>query len=328
MINPAPLLPMGGGVFLGWSLGANDAANVFGTAVAARIITFRKACIICGLAVILGAWLQGEAGIHTLAKLSNLTPEAPAGQIRQMLLIISLAAALTTTIMTAFRLPVSASQAVVGAVLGVGLVVRNVDWAILGKVITCWLATPIGAMLIACVVYRLLGWFIRKAPMSMLTRDKILWSGLLVMGVYGSYALGANNVANATGIFSGQFAETGITDAHLALIGGAAIAAGAISFSKRIMLAVGSGIMPLDAFTALVAVCAMSITVHIFAVIGVPVSTSQAIVGAIIGIGMMQGFSVIHGKKLANITLGWIITPTAALILAAAGYAIFLGKAN
>ena len=48
---------------------------------------------------------------------------------------------------------------------------------------------------------------------------------------------------------------------------------------------------------------------------------------AIIGIGMMQGFSAIHGKKLANITLGWILTPTAALILAAAGYAIFLEKA-
>ena len=120
---------MGGGVFLGWSLGANDAANVFGTAVAARIISFRKACIICGLTVILGAALQGEAGIHTLAKLSDLTPNAPTGQVHRMLLIISLAAAMTITIMTAFRLPVSASQAVVGAVLGVGLVVKNVDWA-------------------------------------------------------------------------------------------------------------------------------------------------------------------------------------------------------
>jgi PiT family inorganic phosphate transporter len=276
------------------------------------------------LAVILGAWFQGEAGIHTLGKLSDLTPDAPSASISRMLLIISLAAAITTTMMTVFRLPVSTSQALVGAIVGVGLAVKNVEWPLVFKVFACWIATPLGAMLIAWVVYGLLGWFIRIVPMSMLTRDKILWSGLLVMGVYGSYALGANNVANATGIFSGQFGQAGITDGHLALIGGVAIAAGAISFSKRIMLAVGSGIMPLDAFTALVAVCAMSITVHIFAVVGVPVSTSQAIVGAIVGIGMIQGFNAIHGKVLFKIALGWILTPMAALILAAAGFAIFM----
>ncbi len=49
------MLPLAGGMFLGWTLGANNAANVFGTAVSAKIITFRKAAILCGIAVILGA---------------------------------------------------------------------------------------------------------------------------------------------------------------------------------------------------------------------------------------------------------------------------------
>ena len=49
-----------GGLFLGWSLGANDAANVFGTAVGTRMIRFRTAAIICSIFVILGAIIIGS----------------------------------------------------------------------------------------------------------------------------------------------------------------------------------------------------------------------------------------------------------------------------
>ena len=70
----ALLAPLGGGIFLGWALGANDAANVFGTAVASRIVTYTRACLLCGIAVIIGAALQGEAGIRTLSGLAEQTP--------------------------------------------------------------------------------------------------------------------------------------------------------------------------------------------------------------------------------------------------------------
>ena len=312
-----PFTPLAGGLLLGWSLGANDAANVFGAAVASRIIAFKKACLLCGLAIILGAVIQGHAGINTLAALS--------GQTMGTLLITSVAASVTLVIMTFFRLPVSASQAIVGAIVGIGLATGYMRWDVLGKVVVCWIATPIGAMLIACVVYKLLSIFLRYVPMGMLTRDKFLWTGLLLVGTYGSYALGANNVANATGIFSGKF--VGFTDHYLALLGGLAIALGVVTYSKRIMLAVGSGIMPLDAFTSLVAVASMSITVHIFAVIGVPVSTSQGIVGAIIGIGLMRGARSFQFKVLRNIAIGWFLTPITALIIASAGFAIVTGMA-
>ena len=69
---PLPALsPIEGGLFLGWTLGANDSANVFGTAVASRIISFRQASILCGIAVILGSFFQGAAGIHTLSGLTT-----------------------------------------------------------------------------------------------------------------------------------------------------------------------------------------------------------------------------------------------------------------
>ena len=305
-----------GGLFLGWALGANDSGNVFGTAVSSRIISYRKAIWLCAIAVVVGAVLQGEAGIHTLSGLTEQTVGT--------LLVISLTSAFSVTLMTFLRMPISTSQALVGAISGVGLATGCMNWGKLMTVVICWLATPIGAMLIAVILYSLLGFIFRKIPMSILTRDKVLWSGLIVVGVYGSYSLGANNVANATGIFAGQI--DGVTNTHLALIGGLAIAFGVLTFSKRVMMSVGSGIMRLDAFCAFVAVTAMAITVNIFAVIGVPVSTSQAIIGSIIGIGMLRGAHAIDFSNLRKMAFGWLMTPVISLVLSAAAYAIFCNK--
>lgn len=306
--------PLGGSLYLGWTLGANNAANVFGTAVATRILSYRNACFLCCIALIAGAILQGTAGIETLR---NLT-----GQTMATAMIVTICAALTGTAMTYLRIPISTSQAVVGAILGIGLVKGNADYSGLTKIVACWIGTPIGSMIIAMIVYKLLGIIIDKVPMSMLTRDKILWSGLIIVGTYGSYALGANNVTNAVGVFAGLF--EGLSNTHLAMIGSLAIAVGVITYSKPVMMAVGSGIMPLDAFTAFVAVFSMAATVHVFAIIGAPVSTSQGIVGAIIGIGIIKGNRAVKISKLKNIVIGWAMTPVIALVLASSAYAIFV----
>ena len=59
MNDPAIIIFLIGGLFLGWSLGANDAANVFGTAVGSRMVRFTTAALICGIFVILGAVISG-----------------------------------------------------------------------------------------------------------------------------------------------------------------------------------------------------------------------------------------------------------------------------
>jgi PiT family inorganic phosphate transporter len=309
------MFSLAGGLYLGWALGANDASNVFGTAVASRIVGFWRAAVICALAILAGAVLQGYGGIHTLSGL--------AVQTKTTVLIISIAAAITVTLMTIFRLPISTSQAMVGAIAGIGLSTNSMRWQGLIKVVVCWISTPIGAMAVSLVLYWIYRSILKILSISILTRDKLLWGGLILVGVYGSYALGANNVANATGIYSGQI--PGLSDRLLALIGGGAIALGVLTYSRRVMLAVGSGIMKLDAFTALVAVSSMAMTTHVFALIGVPVSTSQAIVGAIIGVGMIHGVQNLRLSVLRNIAVGWLLTPIVAFILASAGYALFAG---
>ena len=314
MVTLTPFLPLGGGAFLGWTIGANNASNVFGTAVGARIISFRNAALICAISVFLGAALQGTEGIKTL---SGITEQSISTAV-----LVSIAAALTGTLMTYFGLPISTSQAVVGAIFGISLATDNIQYNGLLKVVACWIGTPIGSMIIACVAYKLIAVFLIRIPISILTRDKFLWAGLLICGAYGSYALGANNVANCTGMFSGLI--PGINDRLLATLGGISISIGVLTYSRRVIMNIGKGIMRLDAFTALVSVASVSLTTHAFAIIGAPVSTSQGIVGAILGIGLLRGARHhIHFNVLRDIVLGWVLTPAISLIFAAAGYAIF-----
>ena len=138
------MLSLLGGIFLGWSLGANDVANVFGSAVSSRMVKFWTAAVLASIFVLLGALLEGQAGIETLQGLTDLSLKKA--------VISSVAAAVTVTIMTILGLPVSTSQAVVGAILGIGLLSKHVNVAGLGKIIVCWLGTPVGGLIVAIIL--------------------------------------------------------------------------------------------------------------------------------------------------------------------------------
>ncbi len=65
----------------------------------------------------------------------------------------------------------------------------------------------------------------------------------------------------------------------------------------------------LDGFSALAATLAAAVTVHVYAGLGVPVSTSQAIVGSVLGIGILKGVRTVNRRTLWRILFGWITTP-------------------
>ena len=294
-----------GGIFLGWSLGANDAANVFGSAVSSRMLKFWSAAILAALFVLIGALLEGQSGIETLKGLTRFT--------YNQAVVATVAAACTVTIMTLFGLPVSTSQAVVGAILGVGFLNRQLNLVGLGKVVVCWLGTPVGGVLIAIVVYKLLAAILNRMDPNVFQTDMILRISLIAAGSYGAYALGANNVANVTAIFVGA----GMLNVFPAtLIGGLSIGLGILTFSRPVMETVGKKLVRLDPFSALVVVLAEAITVHFFAWVGVPVSTSQAVIGAVLGVGIIKGVNIIRRRMLASIFLAWFFTPLVASILA------------
>lgn len=318
-----------GGLFLGWSLGANDSANVFGTAVSSRMVSYKLAIWLAAIFVILGAVLQGEAGIKTLSEdLKNKhqettsiseTKEQTADKAVKIAVIASFAAALTVTLMTFFKIPVSTSQAVVGAIIGIGIMQQNVNFKGLGKVVTCWIGTPIGGAILTVLFYWIFKKIVQKWRPSIFIYDPAMRGLLIICGCYGAYALGANNVANVSAVFVG---DNMLTVRQAAIFGGISIAIGSVTFSKAVMLTVGKGIVKLDAFSAFICVLSQAVTVHIYAIIGVPVSTSQAIVGAVLGIGFLKGAQTINFRTLRNVAAGWTATPFVAGILSALGYFI------
>ena len=99
------------------------------------------------------------------------------------------------------------------------------------------------------------------------------------------------------------------------LIGGVSIALGVLTYSKNVMMTVGKKITTLGPLTAFIAVLGQAITVYIFTQVGVPVSTSQAIVGAVAGVGLVKGMHVINLKTILNIVIGWISTPVSGALV-------------
>lgn len=304
-------LLIGSGLFLGWALGSNDAANVFGTAVASRTIRHRHAIVIASIFIILGAVTGGTRCMSTLGALTN--------QTAQSAFAATLSAAVTVTVMSCLRLPVSTSQAVVGSIIGVGIVLNSLDLGGLKKVIICWVGTPVGAMVISYLLYKIFQIIIARMKVNLLMMNTVIKIGLIVGGAYGAYALGANNVANVTGMFVG----VGLLTAPMAaFLGGISIAFGVLTYSRNVMFTVGADLVQLSGQTALVAVLSAALTVHLYAIVGVPVSTSQAIVGGVMGIGLAKGMRSVNNRTLIRILLGWLCTPLVAGILSFCFYSL------
>lgn len=315
------------GLLLGWSLGANDAANVFGTAVGTRMVRFGTAAIVCSVFVVLGAVISGAGAAHTLGALGSVNALAGA-------FMAALAAAGTVYVMTKWGLPVSTSQAIVGAIIGWNLFSDSVtDSQTLIKIVATWVACPVLAGLIAVPLLKLVAYALRAAKLHLLKLDAYTRMALVFAGAFGSYSLGANNIGNVMGVFVDVSPFTGFSVAgwltlssiqQLFLIGAISIAVGVFTYSKRVMLTVGAGILPMSPVAAWVVVIAHSIVLFLFASQGlehilanaglptiplVPVSSSQAVVGAVVGLGLMRGGRDIDWTLVRNIAGGWVTTP-------------------
>ncbi|MBW1648836.1 MAG: anion permease [Deltaproteobacteria bacterium] len=298
---------IGSGIFLGWTLGANDSANIFGTGVTTGTIRYRTAIWLTALFVMAGAVVEGPKCMQTLGELSRLIPlEA---------FCVALAAGVTMAVLTVLALPASASQAIVGAILGAGVLAGTADFSRLYRIVACWVFTPICALALGYLLYRGLAWMLDRTVRRLTYRNFIYLGGILVAGCYGAYSFGSNNVANVTGVYVGA----GLLSARTAaVIGGLSIALGALTYSRRVMMTVGKGIVPLDPFSALVVVLAQAMTLHLFTQVGVPVSSSQAVVGAVVGVGLMGDVRTISVRMLLKIAMGWIGTPLSAGLMAVA----------
>jgi len=321
------------GLFLGWSLGANDAANIFGTAVGSRMVRFRMAALVASLGVIAGAVAGGAGTTGTLGSLGAVN--AVGGSFT-----VALMAGVSVAWMNRIGIPVSTSQAVVGAIIGWNVFTgSSTDLRVLTTIVTAWVASPIIAGIIAVLLYQLARWSLRRFPMHLLEVDAWTRASLIIVGAFGAYSLGANNIGNVMGVFVpaspfetvrlGSIEISGVQ--QLFMLGGLAIAVGIWTGSRRVMATVGSELFRLTPVMALVVVLAHSIALFLFASTGlqamliwaglptiplVPVSSSQAIIGAILGVALARGAGTgVRLGILGRIAAGWLVTPIIAGVL-------------
>lgn len=321
------------GLFLGWSIGANHTSHFWGTAVGTKMVKFSTAAILCSIFVVIGAVFGGQGTSSTLANLGhiNMLPGA---------FIVAFATAFTAFNMTKLGLPISTSQALIGAIIGWNLYSQiSIDTSILGKIASTWIISPLLAAVSSFIIYNIVRVFINHSKIHIIKFDKYTRWGLIIVGIIGSYALGANNIGNVVGIFlnSNPFTDINLfnifniqADNILFFIGGLSITIGVMTYSKKVMSTVGSDLFHLSPISALIVVFSVSMTMFLFTSTTlhnflnekslptlplVPISSAQAIIGAIIGISVARKNYNINTKLLFRILLGWIISPIASVII-------------
>ena len=180
---------------------------------------------------------------------------------------------------------------------------------------------------------------LKNTNWHILRLDAYTRSALLIAGAFGAYSLGANNIANVMGVFvpispftdiSLSYFGTFSSTKQLFLLGGIAIAVGVFTYSKKVMFTVGNDLLKMSPVAAFIVVIAHSIVLFLFASKGisnflismnlpaiplVPVSSSQAIVGAVIGIGILKGGKEVQWNIAGKITIGWVVLPIIAALI-------------
>jgi len=333
----ATIVFLSSGAFLGWSLGANHLGNVFGTAVGTRMISFMTAAVLCSIFVVLGSVISGAGPAETVVGVGAINALAGA-------FMVAFSAAVAVYWMTKLGMPVSTTETIIGAIVGWNLFTGSfIDADSVIKIMVTWVVCPFLSAGISIVLYITTRFVLRVCHPHMLRLDAYTRIALILAGSFGAYSLGANNIANVMGVFvpvnpfadsvvGGLFAFSGVQ--KLFLIGGLAIAVGVMTYSHRVVHTVGRSLFSLTPVTAWVVVMSHSLVLFLFASEGleqwlaghglptiplVPVSSSQAVVGAVLGIGIVKDWRAIRWGMAVRIASAWVTSPIIAGIISFVG---------
>jgi len=153
-----------------------------------------------------------------------------------------------------------------------------------------------------------------RAPVAVtLLALRLLPALLVAVGGAASFVMGANDVSNATG----AFIMTHLVSLTVAgLIGGVAIAVGALTWGERILHTVAFDVVTMDLSMASAAQGVQALVVMVAVTQGFFTSMNQALIGAMAGTGLARGRETVKRKQLVGIFRGWLIGPVSGLALA------------
>ncbi|MFT5129263.1 MAG: PiT family inorganic phosphate transporter [Rhodothermales bacterium] len=150
------------GFYMAWNIGANDVANAMGTSVGSRALTLKQAVIAAAILEFLGAFLVGAHVSGTVRK--GIVDPAAFGDPNLFvygMLGALLAAGVWLQIASYFGWPVSTTHSIVGAIVGIGVVVAGVEavqWGKVGQIVSSWVVSPLLSGTLSFCIFM----FIRK----------------------------------------------------------------------------------------------------------------------------------------------------------------------
>uniref|UniRef100_A0A7C4WJ39 Inorganic phosphate transporter n=1 Tax=Geoglobus ahangari TaxID=113653 RepID=A0A7C4WJ39_9EURY len=317
---------------MAWNIGANDAANSMATSYGSRALTLKQIIFVATILEFCGAVLAGQRVTSTIAK-----GIVPISLLDPHLVSIGALAALFSagfwiTVATYYRLPISTSHSIVGAMLGFGLAavsqnylrLEDINWAVLMKIVLSWIISPVMGGILAFLIFSL----IRFALFSRydVYRVESVFRYLQVLtACYVAFAHGSNDVANATGPIVAALGFLGReTPIWVLAVGGLGISLGVATWGYRVIETVGKNITELTFTRGFSAEFATATTVLSASMLGMPISTTHTLVGSVVGVGLAGGLASVDLSVLRKIIISWLVTVPVAAGLAIAIYTLMV----
>ncbi|MFW5896232.1 MAG: anion permease [archaeon] len=328
MIDPLLLGGLLIACFVAYNIGGATTGPAFGPAVGAGTISKVGAAALMSVFFFLGAWTIGRRVVETLG--TELVTDAALFTLPVSIIVLFFigGALLVGNLSGA---PASTSMTAVGSIVGLGLAAGELDWAIVGEIVSWWIVSPVigfwAAATIGRYFYHRIDQFVAidqtEGPLLTLrrrsgvpvpaagpntTRRELFGTGLVVsIGCLMAFSSGTSNIANAIAPLVGSDQlemNVGI------LLGSVAVAIGAFTIARRTMETLGNDITDLPLTAAIVVAVISSLIVIVLSGIGIPASFVVIATMCIVGLGWGRATravtiaEAVRGEETPEVSVG------------------------
>jgi len=307
--------------------GFNDSANSVATVIGTRVLKPIHAVALSAAANFVGPFVFGVAVATTIAK-GIVSPD----DITVYMIIGGLAGAIAwSSLCTYFGLPISNSHSLIGGIMGAGIIGLGFEQLVYGgltKVFTGIIIAPIGGIIFGmALVGIIIAIFAKRRPAVV---NRTFGRLSIVSSAWLALTHGANDGQKTMGIIVLiLFSADLISEIHMPLwvIFAAASAMGLGTFfgGYKVIKTLGLKITRLKPYQGFAAQTGGGVMLAIFALLGIPASTTHAITGSVMGAGAARRIRAVRWKVSRQIIFSWVITiPGAAGLAIAFTYIIHL----